>query len=58
MLTHNLIMAKYIFLNVLFLAALLLIDAFGLDVIIDPYEDIDYDEINTYYPNDPCAKDE
>jgi hypothetical protein len=51
-------MAKYIFLNVLFLAALLLIDAFGLDVIIDPYEDIDYDEINTYYPNDPCAKDE
>jgi len=51
-------MWKYIVLNILFLAALLIIDAFGIEVITDPYEDIDYDEINTYYPNDPCPKDE
>ena len=51
-------MWRYMFYNILFLVVLLIIDAFGLEVIYDPYEDIDYDEINTYYPQDPCPTDD
>lgn len=47
-------MIKLILSSILALLCLLLIDAFGLEVITDPYEDIDYNEINVYYPSEPC----
>lgn len=50
-------MVKLFLSSLLALVALLIIDAFGIEVITDPYGDIDYDEINVYYPNDPCDKD-